>query len=840
MITDTTTNHSSSSTQHPYLDYTPFASPRFDTNSYANAILSGETYDPDTSASASGGPLSSSPSKSKPLTESNFPTKIAKDGSATNTNTTTNTTIAKGDISSALTKLNRGISDVTSQLRQEIDNHHPLLLSHLSNSSHLSSQLSCIRSSLTSLDTSLSRLQGKIHDPYEEIEERVRRLEKIRACSEVLRRAGRFILLAKRLETQMAVIRGGDGGGDDGSQFEQSGKGTAAAAAGSGQAISNTGMVRSNSGTTILGGTGDGEGNERERELAKAGLTIAEIDTLLDDSSTLLNPSSSSSSSSIPLKSLTFVSDLLPLIQTQKDAVISEMEVMVVEGLAKLDQPLLSSSLQTAYNLRLLPRLVSNLLADLNDAVQARIAKVFDVNSIAREVAQREQPSSGPTTISTSSAASIFTHRSKPKTEVGPTNQNMHIWQQVIWNRLDILMDDIAQCCIKVYILEKILKLKSDPASDSLDFLSEVMQILEEKPSFTFWTTLATSFDSLTRNGSSVIQQILSQGYPRVLRIFQGFFGKIAVHTNTQYTNDYQSPETVLLLRSVAKYEGTYLSRASSRMSENINGVFSNWPRQAPSESDGFHLARIMSNELDSARFDPLLIKSVANAVSKSLDEVVARVDRGIIKDFSATSLIGPLANSSQVTNAALTSFLYNLIENVRQNLTNFGARAESIMEPSIQSGVNVYTRVLDGLDSAIRRDLGNILARMHKVDFSKPVNPMTMSGGANGNGKMGYVADLEEKLNFLRLELLGRFSIGEKMSEWVKSIVRQTIHAFILHASITRPLGESGRLTLTSHLTELEWSLSSFLTTGQAQGSRNVVRLESVGDEYRALRAFR
>jgi hypothetical protein len=78
---------------------------------------------------------------------------------------------------------------------------------------------------------------------------------------------------------------------------------------------------------------------------------------------------------------------------------------MVVSGLADLvrpkrtlgkdttdaslaqNQPLLSSSLQTAHNLGLLPDPVSNLLADLNDAVAVRVARAFDSAAIGREVA---------------------------------------------------------------------------------------------------------------------------------------------------------------------------------------------------------------------------------------------------------------------------------------------------------------------------------------------------------------------------------------------------------------------------------------------------------------------
>lgn len=73
-----------------------------------------------------------------------------------------------------------------------------------------------------------------------------------------------------------------------------------------------------------------------------------------------------------------------------------------------------------------------------------------------------------------------------------------------------------------------------------------------------------------------------------------------------------------------------------------------------------------------------------------------------------------------------------------------------------------------------------------------------------------------------------------------VLGIVSFVINTFLLHASITRPLGESGKLKLTGDMTELEFALGIFLTTGSVQGQRNTMRLEMAGDAYRALRAFR
>jgi hypothetical protein len=49
-----------------------------------------------------------------------------------------------------------------------------------------------------------------------------------------------------------------------------------------------------------------------------------------------------------------------------------------------------------------------------------------------------------------------------------------------------------------VYTLEKVLKLKRD-AESQVEFLEVVMKSLDEKPSFTFWTTLAKALETQTK-----------------------------------------------------------------------------------------------------------------------------------------------------------------------------------------------------------------------------------------------------------------------------------------------------------------------------------------------------
>ena len=65
------------------------------------------------------------------------------------------------------------------------------------------------------------------------------------------------------------------------------------------------------------------------------------------------------------------------------------------------------------------------------------------------------------------------------------------------------------------------------------------------------------------------------------------------------------------------------------------------------------------------------------------------------------------------------------------------------------------------------------------------------------------------------------------------------TIRNFVLHTSIAKPLGEGGKLQLTSDMTELEFALNAFISEAGTQ-SKHGVKLDIIGEEYRTLRAMR
>lgn len=225
------------------------------------------------------------------------------------------------------------------------------------------------------------------------------------------------------------------------------------------------------------------------------------------------------------------------------------------------------------------------------------------------------------------------------------------------------------------------------------------------------------------------------------------------------------SPEAVLVLRSVSTFETLYLTRSTTRMSDVVNSAMSMVVVSraiAPSASEGVNIARTIVNELDSARFDPLLVQTVARNAVKVLSGLKSRIATALVRDFTATSLIGPQATPGATINAQLVSCLYHCSVNLSNLEAQFGVKVSNILKPTVKSLEETYRQSTDALDVAIKREICTILARIHRVDFSKPVDPMAM-----GSGGSPYMQDLVDKLAFLRTEILGRMSMGEFMRHW-------------------------------------------------------------------------
>lgn len=84
----------------------------------------------------------------------------------------------------------------------------------------------------------------------------------------------------------------------------------------------------------------------------------------------------------------------------------------------------------------------------------------------------------------------------------------------------------------------------------------------------------------------------------------------------------------------------------------------------------------------------------------------------------------------------------------------------------------------MDPLLTAIRRELGAIIAKLHRIDFGKSVDPMSGMGGSSM-----YMKDLVEKLTFIKTEILAKFNIPEVSRSWLvpSPIASNSLHSLIL-----------------------------------------------------------
>ncbi|KAI0823334.1 Golgi transport complex subunit 5-domain-containing protein [Trametes gibbosa] len=788
-------------------DYAVFAHPDFDPNDYANAILAGEPYPPQ-------------PGKPKPAKA----TGLAP---------------ASEDVSVSISKLTFSLDDVEKQLKNVVTTHHEDLLVQAAGVSDLQGSLGSVRTGLNELDSSLEKLRLKIRVPYQSLQKHVSKLERLQQASDILRRTSRFVILARRLELQLAEMNKADVPEPEGvnsAKVKHQSNGAAATSAGLGPRADTPVALESE--------------DEKERAIAKAALTIAELTALLDaanegahhDDHPVGESGSTDAADRVPLSSIKAVAVHLPFVDAARVQVTTDMEAMVFTGLATLNQSMLASSLQTAHNLRVLPDLVQNLVSDLSEAVEGRIRSAFDLTRISKDIMAKDNASLGQSLL----------YKSRVRTE--PTSVNAPQWTAALWGSLESLIEEMADCCIKVYTLEKVLKVKHDPVTDVV-FLDEAMKVLENKPSTTFWASLGRSLEKNARDaakssarsvavfmrvlihrvGSSFLQQTLSTGYPRLLRLFHSFFTKIAVHTDTVYTQAQQSPDTILVLRALSNFESLYLSRSSNRLNEAVGQAFSGGVRAPPGGSEGVNVARAVANELDSAKFDPLLVQAVARYAVSSLELMLTRADNMISRDRVATSLVGPVASPPLSVNASLATCVYHTWVRLDKLWEEYPDSVVTILKPVIMRLHDTFERVVDPLLAAIRRELGAVISKLHRMDFSDNVDPLTAMGG----GPSPYMKDLVEKLNFIKNDVLALYAVPEVSRQWVISIVRFVIKTFILHASIAKPLGESGKLQLTSDMTELEFGLSAFMAD-KAQQNKRGADWEAVGDDYRALRAMR
>ncbi|KAJ3067973.1 Conserved oligomeric Golgi complex subunit, partial [Quaeritorhiza haematococci] len=420
-----------------------------------------------------------------------------------------------------------------------------------------------------------------------------------------------------------------------------------------------------------------------ERGLAKAALCINEIESILKESD---------------LSGIAVVDSELPIIQRSKAQIVSEAEGVLERGLVSQTQSDIAAALQVFYNLGSMAQKVQAVVDRiLADSVGKAVQHAFNVQSINREVKESAPAaSSGP--VRRVNEPTLASSGMGSGGAGGMGAGGINAWANVLWSRMEDLMDVLYVCCVKIYLLERVLARKRDPVTHVV-FLDEVVKNMDGSIVTYFWRILSNTFERelrLSTKGSQLLQQIFQNGYPRLLRLFHDFFSRVAlvsgnthtaapsstllstptaIHpsqqnssinntTTTSSTSPTNTPEATLLLRTLSSFETAYLARSLSRLLDPINMAFPErgagamgggvggsgvgaGPRTGPSRDDVERIVRVISSELEMSKFDRPLLRSVSRNISKTLLTYALKCESRVSTDPSVAYQVSGVATAT-------------------------------------------------------------------------------------------------------------------------------------------------------------------------------------------------
>ncbi|KAJ3122430.1 Conserved oligomeric Golgi complex subunit [Nowakowskiella sp. JEL0407] len=549
--------------------------------------------------------------------------------------------------------------------------------------------------------------------------------------------------------------------------------------------------------TTTTIGTG-----VNEREIARAATCICEIEALLSE---------------VDLSGIEVVDKELDFIANSKLLVVDCAEKLLDSGLKSQNQGDIASGLQIFYNLTLMPTKTITIIDSILETVTSKIHSTFTSLKVPSE-------NTGGNTVGST----------------GPFTSNS------MWTGLEKLMDFMYDEAVKVYTLEKVLMRKKD-LSSGIVFLNEVVKVLEEPLIDYFWRSVSTYFEKELRvvtKATPALHTTFQAGYPKLLRLFHDFFSRIAVFNGIKISPDSTSPELALLLKPLHQYESAYTNRCLARLLDALNSCFAeksvlsgsvgslNFKVVVPSRDDVEKLFRLITSELDTAKFDKSLMKSVTKNISRTLNGFITKCENINLTDPNTVINSPPTGPPSmiQMTTIELVNSVWLLTDLV----WNLGEEFESdVLSDMLQDNVvslnRLIQKLVEPLLMGLTKELEGILIKIYKEDYGRT--------GKQGN-KMNeaaaspYMIELSQRLRWMQREVLSKLNCGDDSKDWIKQIGSRVITYFLRHASLLQSLSEPGKLKLASDMTQLEFTLTQLLSSTRQ-------KLEHI-PTYKSLRQFR
>ncbi|KAI9491511.1 Golgi transport complex subunit 5-domain-containing protein [Zychaea mexicana] len=278
--------------------------------------------------------------------------------------------------------------------------------------------------------------------------------------------------------------------------------------------------------------------NQLGRDMAAAALTISEIGTISQESD---------------FDEIDIVTQEQAFLEKAQTQIEVEATTLLREGVTQQNQSKMAAGLQILYNMKQMETQVQALVTRMLDDLAAEIRHAIDMSSLQK---QMRVSSSGPAVRRVNNE---------------PTFGNQSQWQQAIWKRMETLFRSMADGCIQIYALEKVLEIKKDSFLQ-VSYLEEVLKTMDATSlASRFWRMLAMTFEKELREAtktSGFLRNTFVTEYGKLHRLLQEFLSQVAVHNGVSLSEFSQSPECIIMQRSISIFD-----RAAAKSSRTANNV---------------------------------------------------------------------------------------------------------------------------------------------------------------------------------------------------------------------------------------------------------------------------
>ncbi|KAI8874218.1 hypothetical protein GQ42DRAFT_159989 [Ramicandelaber brevisporus] len=613
--------------------------------------------------------------------------------------------------------------------------------------------------------------------------------------------------------------------------------------------------------------------------------------------------------------------------KTRKETTSSALELLQ-RGFSTQNPLELATGIQIFYSLGTLGQVTGDFAERALNELNRTMSEALSPASIQAEVREINAARTAAYTAQQQQQQHQQQHQQQAKQQSG----GLHYvsTEPVLWDRLDKVLGAISKVCVQIYAFDRVLQMKRDPVTQHP--LSTVVythlatrdgsnnsssNISNASLVKWFMSKLAQKIRTAleTSCGESVaISKILMGSYPRLLLLFhQRFFATLAPaqQRNAAMEPITSRPENITILRALSEFESMYLQRVQTKVTSAMNAALhvgvslplnAQQQQQQQSKPDPYSslisdtdvamYVRALASELEQARFDPTLSRSVGIIVSKSLSTFIRNLSMGSVLANSKQAsnvlaemgmarfgmLPAPLSLLKELSALNASSVLAQMLTKMRDewdaHTDSLAASARMAPLSSTVAGfkdlIAESTTLSPRIASGIFRllawpDVERALSQILVGDFTAAASASSSSTRADAPGSAvhtpnmspspsvggldcsSYVLDIIATLRYLQREIIPRIKSDEIRQGQVKQFVANMIRAFVLMASLAFPMSEHIRLRLTADITQLDFHTDQLVRVATAKSTSAAKSTASsmtfakfAPGEHKALHSFR